>query len=395
MFAVGEPTTLRSILMDPSTIKPDLFYKTHERVAGGPTLNTTNGEEWHEKRKAVARAFSPNQVKRMTKVALDKTESWIQGLELKQQQQDNNGDEASSFDVAQEILDIVLSALTETALEYEMSKDEKEHFVKEMNLALIEYDQKTAANPFRNIIGFLLPERRRADAAVVNVRNMVLKIMNEYEKKERTIDGSLIQLIMKSKVFPTEREKATELVNFLIAGHDTTGYSIAWILISLAKHPDEQSKLRDALRGMSPDDWSHCEQLLRVIKEGMRLHPVGASIRKIGRDIATNNKDEILPKGSICLLTYILLFRNPNVFTDPDTFDPSRWESPSKEMTEAMQPFGLGKQNCVGQLLAKSETQAIVARIISEFELTVVEEGTVDFFLTLKPVGARLRARRV
>eukprot|EP00956_Cyclotella_meneghiniana_P004486 scaffold5537_cov54-Cyclotella_meneghiniana.AAC.7 len=32
----------------------------------GPTLNTTNGAEWHAKRKAVAPAFSPNQVKRMT-----------------------------------------------------------------------------------------------------------------------------------------------------------------------------------------------------------------------------------------------------------------------------------------------------------------------------------------
>lgn len=96
------------------------------------------------------------------------------------------------------------------------------------------------------------------------------------------------------------------------------------------------------------------------------------------------------------MLTYILLFHNPDVFTDPDSFDQSRWNNPNREMTEAMQLFGIGKQHCVGQLLAKSETQAIVARILSEFILTVVEEGTVDFFLTLKPIGARfLRAQRV
>eukprot|EP00956_Cyclotella_meneghiniana_P030332 scaffold75887_cov23-Cyclotella_meneghiniana.AAC.1 len=104
-----------------------------------------------------------------------------------------------------------------------MSEHEKQFFVSEMNLALIEYDQKTAANPLRNVFGFLLPERRRANAAVANVRDMVLKIMNEYRKKDNySIDGSLIQLIMKSDVFPTDLEKATELVNFLIAGHDTT-----------------------------------------------------------------------------------------------------------------------------------------------------------------------------
>eukprot|EP00956_Cyclotella_meneghiniana_P004485 scaffold5537_cov54-Cyclotella_meneghiniana.AAC.6 len=120
-------------------------------------------------------------------------------------EQQRDGD--TSFDVADEVLDIVLSALTETALEYEMSEHEKQFFVSEMNLALIEYDQKTAANPLRNVFGFLLPERRRANAAVANVRDMVLKIMNEYRKKENySIDGSLIQLITKSDVFPTDLE---------------------------------------------------------------------------------------------------------------------------------------------------------------------------------------------
>jgi hypothetical protein len=51
----------------------------------------------------------------------------------------------------------------------------------------------------------------------------------------------------------------------------------------------------------------------------------------------------------------------------------------------------LWKQNCVGQSLAKAETQAIVVRICSEFELMVEVKGHADFFLTLKPVGARLR----
>jgi len=64
-------------------------------------------------------------------------------------------------------------------------------------------------------------------------------------------------------------------------------------------------------------------------------------------------------------------------------------------MLDAFNPFSLGKQNCVGQSLAQAETFAIVARICSEFELSVESEGTVDFFLTLKPVGARLRARKL
>ena len=49
----------------------------------------------------------------------------------------------------------------------------------------------------------------------------------------------------------------------------------------------------------------------------------------------------------------------------------------------------------VGQSLARAEMSGIVARIVAELELTVEREGRVDCRLTVKPVGARLRARRV
>ena len=52
-------------------------------------------------------------------------------------------------------------------------------------------------------------------------------------------------------------------------------------------------------------------------------------------------------------------------------------------------------QNCVGQSLAKVEMFGIIARICSEFELTLECEGRLDFSLTVKPVGARLIARKV
>ena len=40
-------------------------------------LTMSMGHSWHAKRKAASPAFSSRHVKRMTKVALDKTEDWI------------------------------------------------------------------------------------------------------------------------------------------------------------------------------------------------------------------------------------------------------------------------------------------------------------------------------
>jgi len=162
----------------------------------------------------------------------------------------------------------------------------------------------------------------------------------------------------------------------------------------------EQTKLREALSNVTPDNYTSCEQLKLVVREGMRLHPVGRSVRVAGRDFTTtddnsNNKNYIIPKGQTCILSFQLLFRNPHVFENPDSFVPSRWINPTKVMLDSVSPFSLGKQNCIGQSLARVETFSIIARIISEYELTLEAEGYVDFALTVKPVGYRLKARKV
>lgn len=348
-----------------------------------------NGAGWHAKRKAIAPAFSSNQVKRMTSVANEKIEQWMQ-TKLR----NSTNTTIVSFDVAREMADIVLRAIVATAFEYEMSDEEKKHFCHELELALIEFTLKS--NPVREAVGWFLADRRRAFEAGRNLMSFAKKMMDSYRKRGPTHKGTIIQLIMESDAHPTDEEKAAEIIFFLIAGHDTTAFSIAWILLELAKHPEEQRKLRESLAQLPQEKWGSSGVLKRVINEGMRLHPVAAagSCRTLGKDFKTS-KNEVLPKGSIVFLPFILLFRNPDIFENPDTFDPSRWEEPTREMLNAFNPFSLGKQNCMGQSLAKAETLAIVPKICSQFELTVEDEGDAAYFLTLKPVGARLSARRL
>mmetsp|Transcript_38415 Transcript_38415/g.70464 ORF Transcript_38415/g.70464 Transcript_38415/m.70464 type:complete len:486 (-) Transcript_38415:121-1578(-) len=388
---VGEVDTFRRVLTDPLSEKPMEFYQPFRDIVGGPpTVLTSNGHEWHGKRKAVAPAFSSNHIKRMTRVALETTEIWIRDTLV-------DPTKNASFDVGEEMIGITLSSISETAFEYKMSTQEKKIFGRELELTLIEFALKAPFNPLRALFSWFLPERGRAFAAAQNTKAMMFQIIKSYRNmKEPLNNGTIIQLVMESDAFLTDEERAAQLMEFLIAGHDTTAYTIAWILLELARNPKEQTKLRESLSQLDPEDWSRSEYLKKVVKEGMRLYPVvaGGSVRKIGRDIMTS-RNELLPKGTICFLPFILLSRNPDIFNDPDSFQPSRWETPTRDMLDAFNPFSLGKQNCVGQSLANAEVFAMVARICSELELSVESEGSVDFFLTLKPVGARLRARKV
>ena len=53
------------------------------------------------------------------------------------------------------------------------------------------------------------------------------------------------------------------------------------------------------------------------------------------------------------------------------------------------------KQKCSGQSLAKAEIYSIIAKICSEFELELVDEGEIDFFVTLKPIKVMIKAKKI
>lgn len=388
VVVVGEVETFRKILTDPLSTKPSIYKSIRKILGGAPTMFTSSGGNiWHSKRKSCAPAFSSNHIKRMNKIAMEKTNKWIDE-ELRPMIE-----AGTSFNVGEEMIKITLDVISETAFEYKMSPEEKSMYVSELELGLIEFAMKEPSNPLRHLFGMFLPERRRAFVAAEKLHKLGMKILDSYRKLETPTKGTIMDQIMTSTAFETDKDRVGQILEFLLAGHDTTGYSISWILLELARNPEEQKRLRASLSSMSPEEWSKSDVLKMVVKEGMRLHPVAAngSIRVIGKDMMTSKK-ELLPKGSEVIIPFLLLFRDPDVFENANSFCPTRWENPSKTMTEAFNPFSLGKQNCIGQSLARAEMHYVVARICSEFNLVVEEEGSVDFFLTLKPIGVKLRA---
>ena len=244
--------------------KPLEIYDTFYHITKAETMFLSNGDKWHKRRKRIAPAFSSNQVKRMNQVAVAKTDDWIE--------ETFGAERTAVFDVSVEMNRVVLSAIIATAFQYDVSEEEAMSFGHELELALVEFILKSF-NPMRALVGLLLPERRRAHVAVQRMHGLVRKIMENYQtlQKSERIEGSIIQLIMDSdEAFPSEIDKQAQLLELIIAGHDTTAYSIAWILICLAKNPDVQSKLRGSLQNGNE---SSSEYLKYVIKEGMRLHP--------------------------------------------------------------------------------------------------------------------------
>lgn len=107
---------------------------------------------------------------------------------------------------------------------------------------------------------------------------------------EALCEGSLVlhcsksphSIILYCSPYPSEMHRAVDMFTFIVAGHETTGYSLSWILIEIARHPEVYKKIREELELKVPANTTHLSfndisilpYLDMVIKEGMRLWPV-------------------------------------------------------------------------------------------------------------------------
>jgi 4-methoxybenzoate monooxygenase (O-demethylating) len=152
----------------------------------------------------------------------------------------------------------------------------------------------------------------------------------------------------------SEEEAGMLVRSFLSAGIDTTVYGLGNALYCLARYPEQWTILRN-----NPN-------LIRgAFEEVLRFEaPVQTFFRTTARSVDVG--DVRLGDGEKVLLFLAAANRDPRRWDRPDTFDVSR--RAAGHMT-----FGTGIHGCVGQAIARLETEAILTALASRvvsFELT-------------------------
>jgi cytochrome P450 len=179
------------------------------------------------------------------------------------------------------------------------------------------------------------------------------------------------------------------------------GYTISYALLELAKNPEVQKQLREELRRTNMLDSA---LLKRVVKETLRLWPVAASggLRQIPEEMVVSSDDGnggkrlmTLPKNSIAHVATYCVLRDEEGFDRADEWIPERWENPSQDMKTAFMPFMVGRRSCPGQLLAQTESEVFLARLVKDYEWSLVKETEPEFTVTLKIKGTILQAKTI
>nr|WEQ50537.1 cytochrome P450 76AH59 [Salvia officinalis] len=196
------------------------------------------------------------------------------------------------------------------------------------------------------------------------------------------------------------------MLNLFVGGAETSTTSIEWIMSELVTQPEIMAKVKAELKSVVGDkklvdesEMARLPYLEAVIKEVMRFHIPGPFLvpRRAESDQVVNGY--FIPKGTQILINAYAISRDPDVWENPDSFEPERFLGKSidfKGLDYELLPFGAGRRVCPGLPLAGAILNMVTATLIHNFDWKLDENTTDDdhqgevFGLSLRR-AARLR----
>jgi cytochrome P450 len=167
----------------------------------------------------------------------------------------------------------------------------------------------------------------------------------------------------------TDQLIVDNVVAFLMAGYDTTAFSLAWTLYLISQSPNWEERIVQEVErvvGSGPVTASHVEKLgvvQQVYNESLRLYPTAPVIV---RDIVNDIEFEgiTIPAGTIGIIPIYAIHRHRKLWKDPNRFDPSRFSANEKPNRYQFLPFGAGPRICIGAAFAMIESTIMLAEFV-------------------------------
>ncbi|KAI0298398.1 cytochrome P450 [Multifurca ochricompacta] len=207
----------------------------------------------------------------------------------------------------------------------------------------------------------------------------------------------------------TDVEVAYALSAPFSAGVDTTLSTIGWSLVAALSFPDTATRIQSELDSVvgkdrlpTFEDERSLPYLTAFIKEWQLRAPKTKRWRPVvplAIPHATS-KDDVydgydIPKGTTVYGSVDALVKDPELFEDPETFNPSRFLSPHKPAGnwngkvegEFTMPFGFGRRVCPGMHVALQSTFISIARILWAFDLSPPEGGSLPDYRKAQSLG--------
>jgi len=425
------PEAIKHVLKDEfgSYVKGDNFNAMLNEFLGDGIF-ASDGERWKRHRKVASNMFSRRLLINSSHIALS------QAIKLKNHLADH-AEAGSSVDLQQGFYAYTMDTFCYIAFGVELESQKKEHYFTAAFDTIQKHSNDRALNSlwkWCRALQLTAAEReitkckKQLNTFCHEVISAKRREVQDWKKKSDAsnvdttdheadlgpdLGPDLISRFLAADENTSNQELRDIVLNFIIAGRDTTAATLSWCMYELLKHPKLMDRavaeiLEKQKSEGCPLTTLDTERLFRIVErelpftkacanETLRLHP------SVPKDLKYATKHDTLPDGTkvepgmaMFYLPYVM-GRNPNLWDEPLTFNPERWltEEEDADKQSVFKPtqvsdfkfptFNAGPRLCLGRPLAYVEIVMALMIVLSEFEVTEAENHEYKYTQTIVP----------
>ncbi|KAJ1096448.1 hypothetical protein NDU88_001590 [Pleurodeles waltl] len=422
ILAVMDPIIVKSIL-----VKEFFTHFTNRRDFGlnGPLkdgVTVAKDDQWKRIRTVLSPTFTSGKLKEMFPIMKNLGDTLVKNLQ-KKTEQDEPLDMKQMF--SSYSIDVVIS--TSFGVNIDSMNNPKDPFVTNgrrlFNFRFI--------NPLLIVIvlfPFLIPILQKMNFCLfpndmlLFFTSAVKRLKEKRQKGNRENRVDFLQLMVDSQIedIPsssdlnhgykalTDNEIMAQSMIFILAGYETTSTTLSFLSYNLATHPDVQQKLQQEIDTLLPnkapptyDALMQMEYLEMAINETLRMYPPGGRLERVCKKTVEMNGVTI-PEGVVVMIPLYPLQRDPEYWSEPDEFNPDRFNKENKDTQEpyTFLPFGSGPRNCIGMRFALLNVKVGIVSLLQNFSFHICKEtpiplelDTRGFIKTKTPIYLKLVPR--
>ncbi|MGW2636942.1 cytochrome P450 [Streptomyces sp. NPDC001348] len=369
-YLAAHPELVRHVLLNPRVFdKGGVFDKARQLL--GNSLSVSRGEEHRFQRRLIQPAFHTTKIAAYTTAVAADTRTVTDGWRAGE---------------VRDIGDAMHALLMRVAARTLFSTGLGEDTIEEARQCLRTVSQgiyRRTVAPLGVLDKLPTPGKRAYDHANTRLRQIVADMI-ALRRRPDADHGDLLSTLLRAEHPETgerldDAQILDQVVTFLVAGSETTASTLAFVFHLMGTLPEVEQRVHaevdGALEGRTPvyDDLPMLPYTRNVITEALRLYPPSwMAMRVAAEDVELGGRT--IPARTMILYSAYALHHNPELFPDPETFDPGRWEGEraARVPRGALLPFGAGSHKCIGDVLALTETALIVATVAARWRLRPV-----------------------
>ncbi|KAI5754176.1 hypothetical protein M8J77_006478 [Diaphorina citri] len=329
----------------------------------------------------------------------------------------------SEINLITHISRLTLNVIVETAMGTKLHGQEGEEYIKAVTKACAMV-MKRAQDPtlFNDYFFYFswsgYQTRKCLKTLHQFTENVIKERRAEYRKKKQNLTENsegrkrkafldfLIEFSEQDPDLMNDLDIREEVDTFMFEGHDTTAMSLCWTLFLLASHQEIQDKVVSEIedifgpqecKDIRKEHLKKMEYLEKVLKESLRLYPSVPYISRWLEQDLVLGEYTIPAQSNIGIMSY-LMHRSPELYPDPEKFDPERFskENSAGRHPFAYIPFSAGPRNCIGQRFAMMEEKVILTQLLRKFRFEAVsspDQVKCIPYVVLRPLNSELMVR--